>query len=403
MPAFEFIALDKIGRTQKGILEGDTEKHIRQQLREKSLTPLSINSIAGLSTIKYRRPNVYSVGATDLALLTRQLATLSRSGLDLAEALKAIAEQADKPKLKALMTAVRAKVVEGHSLAEGLNDFPRVFSEMYRATVAAGEQSGHLDVVLERLADYTENRQHMRQKTLLVLFYPLLLTSVAILVVVGLLTYVVPQVVQVFTNTHQTLPWLTSALISVSGFLQAWWPIILLVIIIIFFSLYYALRFEKNLVLLHHFLLYLPIISRLTRGMNVARFTRTLSILSTSGVPMLEALHITQQVIINRPMRQAVKVATQRVKEGSTLHYALAQSRLFPPMTVHLIASGEASGNLSDMLERAAVTQERELETLTGVLLGLFEPILILTMGAVVLIIVLAILLPIFELNQLIQ
>jgi len=401
MPAFEYTALDKKGRTRKGVLEGDTARNIRQKLRDQGLMPLAMEEVVQKSTKRQRA--WVRVSAVELALLTRQLATLVRAGSTLEESLQAVSEQTEKPRLKSLLLAVRSRVLEGHSLAQALNDFPNVFNELYRATVAAGEQSGHLDLVLERLAEYTENRQILRQKTLLALFYPALLTIVALLVVFGLLTYVVPQVVQVFENINQQLPFLTKALISLSHFLQTWGIWLFLVIILIIFGLRYLLRFERFLLIFHKILLHLPLIARLERGSNVARFTRTLSILTESGVPVLEALRITTQVVSNRPMRYAIEKATDKVREGSSLHQALVQSGLFPPITVHLIASGETSGNLEKMLERAAITQEQELESLISVLLGLFEPLLILLMGGIVLTIVLAILMPIFDLNQLIK
>jgi general secretion pathway protein F len=299
--------------------------------------------------------------------------------------------------------AIRSRVLEGHSLAEGLAEFPNVFSDLYRATVAAGEQSGHLDLVLERLAEYTENRQMIQQKTLLALFYPTLLSLVAFLIVVGLLVYVIPQVVQVFNNLNQTLPLLTRILIIISDLLRQWGIWLFFLLILLGVALRYLFSFEPALIWLHRLLLYLPLISRLERGANVARFTRTLSILTESGVPLLEALQITAQVVANRVLRQVVITATDKVREGSSLHDALKRSGLFPAMTVYLIASGEASGNLEQMLERAAIMQERELEALISVLLNLFEPLLILIMGAIVLTIVMAILMPIFELNQLIN
>ncbi len=401
MAAFEYAALDAKGRTRKGVLEGDTPRHIRQQLRERGLTPLQIEEVVKAG--KRRRRSGTRVGAAELALFTRQLATLVKSGLALEEALRAVSEQTEKARLKSLLLAVRARVLEGHSLADGLAEFPNVFPELYRATVAAGEQSGHLDIVLERLADYTETRQYIRQKTLLALFYPALLTTVALLVVVGLLAYVVPQVVQVFVNIKQELPALTRGLIAFSDFLRDWGIGLLLLGGLLAAGFSYLLKFEHFLERFHYLLLRLPLISRLERGANVARFTRTLSILMASSVPMLEALRITAEVVANRPIRNAVLAAADRVREGSSLHDALAVTGLFPPMTVYLIASGESSGNLEEMLERAAVTQERELEALISVFLGLFEPLLILVMGGLVLTIVLAILMPIFELNQLVQ
>jgi len=401
MPAFEYTALDQKGRTRKGVLEGDTARQIRQKLRDSGLMLLSMEEVVQKSAKRQR--TWVRVSAVELALLTRQLATLVRAGTTLEESLQAVSEQTEKPRLKSLLLAVRSRVLEGHSLAQALNSFPNVFNELYRATVAAGEQSGHLDLVLERLAEYTENRQMLRQKTLLALFYPALLTLVALLVVFGLLTYVVPQVVQVFENINQKLPFLTQVLISLSDFLQIWGIGLFLIVISMIFGFRYLLRFERFLLIFHKTLLHLPVISRLELGSNVARFTRTLSILTKSGVPVLEALRITTQVVSNRPMRYAIEKATDKVREGSSLHQALAQSGLFPPITVHLIASGETSGKLENMLERAAITQEQELESLIGVLLSLFEPLLILLMGGIVLTIVLAILMPIFDLNQLIK
>lgn len=402
MSAFEYTAVDPAGRTRKGVLEGDTARQVRQQLRERGLTPLSVDEVVEKAG-GARRPRRGRLSAADLALVTRQLATLVRSGLPLEESLHAVARQNPKPRLQSLIMAVRSRVLEGHSLAEGLEDFPGAFPELYRATVAAGEQSGHLDMVLERLADYTETRQYIRQKTLLALFYPALLSGVALLVVLGLLTYVVPQVVQVFNNIEQELPWLTRALIGISDFLRDWGVWLLLALVSGIALARYVLRFDGPLYAWHRFLLRLPIMGKLEQGANVARFTRTLSILLSSGVPVVDALQITAQVIANRPLRNAVEAAARQVREGESLHRTLHSSGLFPPLTVQLIASGEAGGNLAPMLERAATNQERELETLTGVWLGLFEPLLILFMGGIVLTIVLAILLPIFELNQLIK
>ncbi|HKJ08412.1 MAG TPA: type II secretion system inner membrane protein GspF [Gammaproteobacteria bacterium] len=405
MGAFEFNALDDGGRERSGVLEGDTARQVRQQLRERGWLPLSVQEVAQKEARAGRQPRWLQRGvtATELALITRQLATLVRSGLPVEEALRAVSEQTDRPRLKSMMMAVRSRVVEGHTLADGLGDFPHVFPELFRATVAAGEQSGHLDVVLERLGDYTENRQQMRQKIQLALFYPLLLTSVAILVVTGLLTYVVPQVVQVFTNIHQELPVLTRGLIAFSDFLRAWGILLLILLVAATTGVMRLLKRPGARKRFHLMLLSVPLVSKLVRGLNTTRFARTFSILTASGVPVLEALRISAQVMGNMPMREAVEEATGRVREGTTLYSALSKSGYFPPMTVHLIASGEASGRLEEMLERAADHQDREMETLIAAILGLFEPLLILVMGGVVLIIVLAILLPIFDLNQLVH
>lgn len=408
MSAFEFLALDATGRNRKGVLEGDTPRQVRQQLREKGWTPLSVEEVrqresrsagGGGLQFSFRR----GVSATELALMTRQLATLVHSGLPIEETLRAVSQQTEKQRLKSMLLAVRSRVMEGHSLAAALSDFPNIFPDLYRATVAAGEQSGYLDVVLERLADYTESRQQMRQKIMLALIYPVLLTGVAILVVTALLAYVVPQVVQVFENIGQELPVLTRGLIALSDFIRAYGLTLLLVLVLSSIGFALLMRRPAARYRFHQFLLALPLVSRLIRGLNAARFSRTFSILTASSVPVLEGLRISAQVLSNLPMRAAVEEAATKVREGASLHAALERSRYFPPMTIHLIASGETSGNLELMLERAAVSQEREMETLMAALVGLFEPFLILAMGGIVLVIVIAILLPIFDLNQLVK
>ena len=397
MGAFEYTALD---------VEGDTARQVRQQLREQRWVPLSVEEVAqrekkagrsGITLLKR------GVSATDLALITRQLATLVRAGLPLEECLGAVSQQAEKPRLKSMLMAVRSRVMEGHSLASGLSEFPQVFPELYQTTVRAGEQSGHLERVLERLADYTESRQRMRQKIQLAVFYPALLTLVAIVVVGGLMTFVVPQVVQVFDNIGQQLPPLTRYMIATSDFLRDYGLFIIVLIGLLVAGFNYLLRNQQARRKYHLLLLKLPLVARLERGLNTGRFARTFSILTASGVPVLESLRISAQVMSNLPMRDAVEEATARVREGAGIAAALEQSGYFPPMTTQLVASGEASGKLEEMLERAAVNQESEIETLIAALLGLFEPLLILFMGSVVLVIVLAILLPIFDLNQLVQ
>ena len=404
MSAFEYTALDQNGREKKGVVDGDSARLIRQQLREQKLVPLTVTEIKKQSS--NGKDNSFfdqRINTTELALMTRQLATLSRSGIPLDEATATVARQSIKPKIKKLLLGVRAKILEGHTLADGLRDYPHIFSEMYCATVAAGEQSGHLDVVLERLADYTEQRQQLQQRLKLALVYPVILTVMSILVVSGLLTYVVPEVVKVFSDTGQQLPFLTIALIATSEFMQAWFIYILLAMIVgfgVFKKLVQQPVFKKHY---HQFLLKLPILGKLVLGANSAQFSRTLSILAASGIPILDAMRISIQVMDNLPMREAVDIAAQQVSEGSSLSSTLEQSGYFNPMLINLIASGEATGQLEQMLERAATNQERELETTTAMLMGLLEPLLIVVMGGVVLIIVLAILLPVLDLNQLVK
>ncbi len=404
MGAFEYTAIDNRGHERKGVLEGDTPRQVRQQLREQGLTPLVIIEAAAREVAAPNRLSLrHSISATDLALITRQLATLLRSALPVEEALLAVSQQSEKPRLKNMLLAVRARVMEGHTLAYGLGQFPHVFPEIFRATVAAGEHSGHLDSVLERLADYAENRQQLRQKMMLAMIYPTILTVVAILVVAGLMAYVVPRVTQVYSHTGQSLPFLTRALIAISHFVHTDGIWMLIMLVILSFIAKRSLRKPHTRRRWDRYKLRVPLLGRVVRGINTAQFTRTLSILAGSGVPVLEALRISAEVVANVPMREAVEEAAMRVREGASISQSLAKSGLFPPMVVHLIASGETSGELDAMLDRAAVSQERELETLTGTLLGVMEPLLILVMGVIVLLIVLGILLPIFNLDQLVH
>lgn len=405
MSAFEYIALDQKGREKKGILEGDSARLIRQQLREKDLVPLTVTEVKKQTANENKNVFVLNqrINTTELALMTRQLATLSRSGIPLDEATATVARQSIKPKIKKLLLGVRSKILEGHTLADGLRDFPHIFSEMYCATVAAGEQSGHLDVVLERLADYSEQRQQMQQRMKLALIYPVILTVMSILVVSGLLTYVVPEVVKVFSDTGQKLPFLTIALIAVSDFMQDWFIYLLLAMLAGFAGFKKLIQkptFKKRY---HKLLLKLPVFGNLILGGNSAQFSRTLSILAASGVPILDAMRIAVKVMDNIPMREAVEHASQQVSEGSSLSSTLEKSGYFNPMLLNLISSGEATGQLEQMLDRAAMNQERELETTMAMLMGLLEPLLIVAMGGVVLIIVLAILLPVLDLNQLVK
>jgi len=403
MGAFEYTALDIKGREKTGVLEGDAARQIRQQLRELGLTPISVEEVQQREERGQKKFFRTKISATDLSLITRQWATLVRSGLPVEEALRTVAQQSEKSRLKSMVVAVRSRVMEGHSLANALADFPHIFSELYRATIEAGEQSGHLDVVLERLADYTENRQQISQKMSQAMIYPVLLTVVAIAVVIGLLTYVVPKIVQVFENIGQELPVLTRGLIATSDFLSSYGIYLLFGLMLLGVMFSYLMRVERFRRSWHQFLLGLPLISRMVKSVNSARFARTLSIVASSGVPILDGLRISSQVISNIPMREAVLTAASKVREGASISAALDASKYFPPMTIHLIASGEASGNIENMLERAADSQEREMEALTAGLLGIFEPVLILVMGGVVLLIVLAILLPIFDMNQLVR
>lgn len=404
MAAFEFLALDEAGREQKGVLEGDAPRQIRQQLREKGWTPLEINQVkqrAARSGFSFGRPSTLS--NNEVAMITRQLATLIRSGVPVEEALFIASKQAGKRRSQAVLVAIRARVLEGHGLAAALGEFPSIFSEMYRATVAAGEQSGHLDTVLERLADYAEGALQVGQKMMLALIYPFALTMVAFTAVMFLTGYVVPQVVEVFEGIGQELPPLTIAVIWISDLIRDYWMMGAIILLVGLGVFKYLVRIAAVRRQLHLLLLRVPLISRVLIGVDSARFARTFGTLLAAGVPALEAMNISSQVMGNIPMREAVHSGAKRLREGGSLQQALECDGYFPPMMLHLVASGEASGKLEEMLFRAAETQERELETLRGTLLGLMEPLIILSMGGVVLVIVLAILMPILDLNQLIQ
>jgi len=408
MGAFEYVAVDAAGRERKGVVEGDTPRHVRQLLREQGLLPVAVDEVVEqkqqdgrTAHVSWRLPR--GLSAADLALVTRQLATLVKSGLPLEEALLAVSQQTDKPRVRSIILGVRSKVMEGHTLADGLSDFPGSFPEIYRATVAASEQSGHLDAVLERLADYTDNRQQLRSRTLSAMLYPVMLFVVCVAIVFFLLVSVVPKVVEVFRTSEAELPLLTQMLISGSDFMRQYGVWLAIVLAGAFFLFTRWLRVESNRRRWHQFLLRLPLVGKVVRGSNTARFARTLSTLTASTVPVLEALRISSEVVTNLPMKGAVEEAAVRVREGAPIGRSLGASRVFPPMMIHLISSGETSGELDTMLERAAVHQERELDSILQAVVGLLGPLMILVMGGLVLVIVLAMLLPIFELNQLVK
>lgn len=403
MAAFEYLALDNQGRQQKGLLEADSPRQARQQLRERNWSPLEIKQ-AKAREEKSRSGLSFGQGlsARDLALVTRQLATLVQAALPIEEALRAAAAQSTTPRIKSMLLAVRARVMEGHSLAASLKEYPSAFPDLYRATVAAGEHAGHLALVLEQLADYTEQRQQSRQKIQLALLYPVILMVASLTIVGFLLGYVVPDVVKVFVNTGQELPALTRGLIAASDLVKHWGWLFLLLGGAGVLGLRQALRDETLRRRWHALILRIPLVGRLARATNTARFASTLAILTRSGVPLVEALSIAAAVIANLRIRDKVIEAAQKVREGSSLTRALDATEEFPPMMLHMIASGEKSGELDQMLARTARNQENDLAAQIALLVGLFEPFMLVFMGAVVLVIVLAILLPILSLNQLV-
>jgi general secretion pathway protein F len=411
MAAFEYTAVDAGGRERKGVLEADTARQVRQLLREQALLPVVVTEVSGEQKLVEgggaRRTLSFSfqrgLSPGDLSLVTRQLATLVKSSMPLEESLLAVSQQTDKPKVRNILLGVRSKVMEGYTLADSLGEYPNSFPELYRATVSASEQSGHLDAVLERLADYTENRQALRSRTLGALLYPVMLFVVCVAIVFFLLVSVVPKVVEVFRNSEAELPMLTQALIAGSDFARDYGLYLAIALGLGAWLFRRWLAVESNRRRWHDFLLRLPLVGKIVRGSNTARFARTMSTLTASSVPVLDALRISGEVVTNLPMKAAVADAAVRVREGAPIGKSLAKSRLFPPMMIHLISSGESSGELDTMLERAAQHQERELDSLLQALVGLLGPLMIIVMGGLVLLIVLAMLMPIFELNQLVK
>jgi len=405
MAAFDYQAVNRQGKVKKGVIEGDTARHVRSLLRDQGLMPTEVTASLQKNKKASKQGKFSSrtkVSASELALITRQLATLVESGLPLEESLIAVAEQCDKNTLKSMIMAVRTKVTEGYGLAESMSEFPNVFNHLYRAMVAAGEKSGYLDKVLNRLADYTEQRQKLRSEIIQALVYPVIMTVVAVGVVAILLTAVVPKIVGQFEHMGANLPGTTQFLIASSDFLQAYGLFIVLLviaIIMIFSRLMQKPKFRFNA---HQRLISVPGVGKVSKGLNTARFARTLSILTASAVPLLESMTISGEVLDNLYIKQKVKEAADKVREGTSLRVSLEQTKLFPPMMLHMIASGEKSGQLEHMLGRAADNQDREFEALMSISLKAFEPILMITMAGVVLFIVMAILQPILQLNTLI-
>jgi general secretion pathway protein F len=405
MPAYQFVAVNQSGKEQRGVIEADTDKHARQLLRDRHLIPLKVQtvqkkSVSGQSSFQFLKPK-RSLSSKELALITRQFATLLSAGLPLEEALQAVAEQTEKSKVQGLILSVRSLVVEGYALAHALHQHPDAFSDLFCATIAAGEKSGHLDKVLLRLAEYTEQQWHLQQKLKTALIYPVMIILVAIGIVGFLLAYVVPKMVTMYGHLKQGLPEMTQVLLAISYFVQhdSIYFIILLGVGLFFWSR----ALKKNPRLRERtqlFMLRIPLFGYAFKTSDTARFARTLSILTAAGVSVLEAITISSELVKMIPIRSALSTTAKRVREGAPIHFALKQTQYFSPMSIHMIASGEASGQLESMLERVALNQEGEITRLIDVALSLFEPAIILIMGSVVLFIVLAVLLPIFNLNQ---
>lgn len=400
MNTYSYQAIDMKGKKYSGILEADSTKHCRHLLREKKLIPVEVSAYT--PTLK-KTSSKRALKVRELSLITRQLATLIAANLPIEKALVGVSEQSEKKQVRAILLAVRNKVLEGHSLAQALQSFPNAFPELYCATINAGEQTGKLAIVLNRLADYTEKQHAMRVKIQQALIYPSVMSVISIGIIVFLLTFVVPRIIGVFNSTGQNLPELTVILIATSEFIKHKGIYCLLLLSILGAVFNHFLKKTAFKFKVHRLLLHLPLISFLIRSVNTSRFSHTLAILASGGVPILKSMAVATSLISNLPIQQAVQKATTAVKEGSSLSRALKQTRFFSPMSIHLIASGENSGQLDTMLEHAAQTLDEDVNRIIDTGLSLFEPFIILFMGAIVLFIVLATLLPIFTMDQLVH
>jgi general secretion pathway protein F len=411
MSAYSYKALNEDGKTVKGVMEGDSERHIRSQLRAKKLKPLEVSSNSGdapsgganeaPSLSGWRRRRASRLSVRDLSLITRQLASLVRSGLPLDEALQATAKQSQKTNVKHVVLQVRTRVLEGFSLAQAMGDNPIAFTDMYRALVRAGEGSGYLSPVLERLADYTQTSQLLQQRIKMAMIYPVVMLMVCIGVIVALMVFVVPKLMKIFEQGDRELPALTKALIASSEFLQNYGLLLAAALVGAYFWIQHMLKDPKRMRSWHVMQLKLPVIGELVKQINSSRFAATLSLLSASGVPLLQALNISGQVMTNKVLQEACDTVAASVREGTSLSRAMENTHAFPPLLVQLVASGETNGTLPQQLDNAARDQERELEMMLGVAMGLLEPATIIFMGGAVCLIVLAILTPIFEMTQL--
>ncbi len=410
MAAFEYIALDERGKQKKGVLEADSVRQIRQMLRDQGLVPLDVDTASerqrkpasgifeNLSNLNFLR----RMGNLDRVLFTRQLSTLIGAGLPIEEALQAIAQQSEKQHVASLVMGIRSRLLEGHSLASSLGDYPGSFNSMYRSTVAAGEQSGHLDKVLDNLADYSERQFEARRDVDMAMLYPAVLTLLAFAIVGALMVYVVPDMVGVLENMGQELPLSTRFLISASEITRDYWWLMALIIAAVVTGIRWLLKQPNIRLSWDHRKLSMPLVSRITRSSNAARYANTLSILTGSGVPLVEAMNIAAEVVTNQWLKRRLADATQRVSEGSSLRVALETVGYFPPMLLHMVASGESSGALDSMLEKVAIYQQTEVERIVTTMVRLFEPLMLLVMGGLVMFIVMAILLPILNMNQLV-
>ena len=406
MPAFQYVALNPQGKEIKGILEADSARQLRQTLRDQALTPMQVEP-SNKQFDKSSSQHVFSLftpklKALDRVLFTRQLSTLLASSMPIEESLNAIAQQNEKQSNKALIMGIRSRVLEGNSLAQSLLEYPSSFSNLYCSSVAAGEQSGFLDQVLDNLSNYLEREHESYRNVEMALMYPVILLIVAFVIVGALMVYVLPDMIDVIENTGQTLPWATTLLISVTELLKSFWWVLLCGILALSLFIRGILNREKVRLIWDAYKFSLPIIGKIIRSSNSARFSNTLSILTKSGIPLVDSMKIASEVVANKALQTDLRTATQDVVEGKSLRESLENISYFPPMMMHMIGSGEQSGELDQMLARVAEYQQAEVERLVSTLVKLFEPAMMIIMGGTVLFIVMAVLLPILSMNQIV-
>jgi len=403
MAAYDYTALDERGKKKKGIIEADSSRQVRQQLRDKGFFVQAVD-LSQKRQQNHKSGNKSrlfgpSLSVADLALLTRQLATLVGSGMPLEECLKAAAEQSEKPRIRGLILSVRAKVLEGFSLAAALKEYPKAFPILYQATVNAGEHSGHLDKVMNRLADYMEDQQKISQKIQIASIYPAILSVVALGIIIFLLNTVVPEIVSTVVSSGQVLPKPTVILLTLSDFIQNYWVHCVVAGVLIWAIFIWFNHPPTRRIKTHRLLLKLPLIGRISRGFNTARFIGTVAMLSSSGVPLVEAMRIGAQVISNLEIQKRVTKAALSVSEGTSLHKALSEAGYFRPMMLHMIGSGETSGELDSMLQKTADAEDQSVQNLVSTIISLFEPLMLVIMGGIVLVIVLAVVMPMMQMN----
>ena len=407
MAAFEYQALDVNGKTVKGITSGDHAKQVRQELRAQGLVPLEVKSVSENSLDKSQGKanpaRKIKIKANDLSIMTRQLATLLESGMTVEETLSAIIKQSEGHKMKTVMSDIRSLVTEGYSLSDAIALYPNSFPEIYRASISAGEQSGTLDRVLDRLADYLENSHALQQKVTQAIVYPIFLFLVCSMILVLLIVMVVPKVVAVYQDTGQDLPWLTVMVIAISDFLVSYGLFVLIGGVVIAVTVRYIFSQEGPRFWLHSVYLKITGLRKMVQNIDSARMARTLSIMVGSGVPILSSMRASQGVMGNKVLQRDLHQATEEVAQGVSIGRALDRNGNFPPLLVHMVSSGENSGRLDHMLDKAATATENEMQTRITMMVSLLGPMMILIMGGLVFTIVMAILMPVFNLQQMIN